>query len=129
VRPQSNPLFDCTLRDRPFLRSSDFDSTGGSSSGDISAYLSAHNNVRAKHGAKPLTWNNELAAKALKWAKGCVFKHSGSGGTYLPLVIVLQFLKSGTQKTSLLVPVMGIRLRRPSYPGPMKFVRCIVPMI
>jgi hypothetical protein len=115
--------------------SSALDSTGGSgdtSTEDISAYLSAHNNVRAQHGANPLTWNAELSAKALSWAKGCVFKHSGSagtGGTYLPLVIVLWFLKAGAQKTSLLVPVMRIRLRRPSNPGLMKFVRRIVPMI
>ncbi|KAI0274692.1 CAP domain-containing protein [Gloeopeniophorella convolvens] len=52
-------------------------SSGSVSSADISAYLSAHNNARAQHGAAPLTWNNELSAKAQQWANGCVFKHSG----------------------------------------------------
>jgi len=44
---------------------------------DIQAYLSAHNNMRAKHGAKALTWSEPLASKAQQWADGCVFKHSG----------------------------------------------------
>ena len=51
--------------------------TGSTSESDIQAYLSAHNDMRAKHGAKPLTWSNELASKAQQWADGCVFKHSG----------------------------------------------------
>ncbi|KAI9462513.1 CAP domain-containing protein [Lactarius psammicola] len=51
--------------------------SGTVSSGDISAYLSAHNNVRAQHGADPLTWSDELSAKAQQWADGCQFKHSG----------------------------------------------------
>ncbi|KAG6883426.1 hypothetical protein C0992_008750, partial [Termitomyces sp. T32_za158] len=51
---------------------------GGSSSGsDINAYLSAHNTVRAQHGAAPLAWSDNLASKAQTWANGCVFKHSG----------------------------------------------------
>ncbi|KAI9434133.1 CAP domain-containing protein, partial [Lactarius psammicola] len=61
--------------------------SGTVSSGDISAYLSAHNNVRAQHGADPLTWSDELSAKAQQWADGCQFKHSGGslgpfGGCY-----------------------------------------------
>ena len=47
------------------------------SSSDISAYLSAHNNVRSQHRVSPLTWSNDLATKAQSWANGCVFQHSG----------------------------------------------------
>ncbi|PPQ76412.1 hypothetical protein CVT24_012629 [Panaeolus cyanescens] len=53
-------------------------SSGGStSSADIQAYLSAHNTIRAQHGAAPLTWSNDLADKAQQWANGCQFEHSG----------------------------------------------------
>ncbi|KAH9025066.1 CAP domain-containing protein [Lactarius hengduanensis] len=52
-------------------------SSGTVSSDDISAYLSAHNTVRAQHGANPLTWSDELSAKAQQWADGCHFVHSG----------------------------------------------------
>ncbi|PAV21161.1 PR-1 [Pyrrhoderma noxium] len=45
---------------------------------DIKAYLDSHNSVRAKHGAKPLTWSDNLASVAQNWANRCVFKHSGS---------------------------------------------------
>ena len=56
------------------------------SQADISAYLNAHNTVRAQHGAAALKWNNTLAAAAQKWVNKCVFKHSGGslgpyGGT------------------------------------------------
>ena len=50
---------------------------GSTSASDIQAYLSAHNDMRAKHGAKALTWSNELASKAQEWANKCVFEHSG----------------------------------------------------
>jgi len=50
---------------------------GSTSSSDIQQYLSAHNSVRAQHGAAPLSWSNNLAAKAQQWANNCVFKHSG----------------------------------------------------
>ncbi|KAF8267771.1 CAP domain-containing protein [Lactarius quietus] len=46
------------------------------SADDISAYLSAHNQVRAKHGAVNLTWSDDLSNTAQQWADGCVFKHS-----------------------------------------------------
>lgn len=66
-------------------------SDGNVSAADISAYLSAHNTVRAQHGAAPLTWSNSLSAYAQSWADGCKFVHSGgpNGGTYLLLEIVL----------------------------------------
>ncbi|KAF7784468.1 hypothetical protein Agabi119p4_633 [Agaricus bisporus var. burnettii] len=57
--------------------STDSGSNSGTSSSDIQAYLSAHNTVRAQHGAAPLTWSDELAGKAQQWADGCKFQHSG----------------------------------------------------
>ncbi|KIK71203.1 hypothetical protein GYMLUDRAFT_320972 [Collybiopsis luxurians FD-317 M1] len=49
----------------------------GASDSDVQAYLSAHNSLRAQHGASALTWSNDAAAKAQQWANGCVFQHSG----------------------------------------------------
>lgn len=45
-------------------------------------FVAAHNAVRTKHCAAPLTWSPKLAAVAQKWAdtlrdKGCAFGHSG----------------------------------------------------
>jgi uncharacterized protein YkwD len=45
-------------------------------------FVAAHNAVRAKHCAAPLTWSPKLAMVAQKWAdalrdKGCAFGHSG----------------------------------------------------
>lgn len=61
------------------------------SSADIQSYLSAHNSVRAQHGAAPLTWSNSLSSVAQAWANGCVFQHSKGqyGGMYLPLEAVV----------------------------------------
>jgi uncharacterized protein YkwD len=44
-------------------------------------FVAAHNRVRAKHCAPPLTWSKKLAEVAQSWAntlrdKGCVFGHS-----------------------------------------------------
>jgi len=39
--------------------------------------LTAHNTVRAQHGAVDLTWSDDLATAAQNWASGCVFQHSG----------------------------------------------------
>lgn len=56
---------------------------GGTSSGDIAAYLTTHNTIRAQHGAVDLVWNETIASAAEKWASGCVFEHSGgSVGPY-----------------------------------------------
>ncbi|THH21481.1 hypothetical protein EW146_g94 [Bondarzewia mesenterica] len=52
-------------------------STSTTSSSDISAYLTAHNTIRAEHGAADLTWSNDLAAAAQTWADKCIFEHSG----------------------------------------------------
>ncbi|THU94825.1 PR-1-like protein [Dendrothele bispora CBS 962.96] len=51
--------------------------SGATSDSDIQAYLSAHNSVRAQHGASPLSWSDEAAGKAQQWANNCVFEHSG----------------------------------------------------
>ncbi|ODO10172.1 hypothetical protein I350_02401 [Cryptococcus amylolentus CBS 6273] len=42
-----------------------------------STWLTMHNNYRAQHGAKALTWNSTLASYAQTYANKCVFKHSG----------------------------------------------------
>ncbi|KAF6764232.1 CAP domain-containing protein [Ephemerocybe angulata] len=47
------------------------------SSADVQAYLSAHNACRKKHGAADLTWSDELASAAQKWANNCKWGHSG----------------------------------------------------
>ena len=54
-------------------------------SSEAEALVQAHNRVRAKHCAAPLTWSPRLAKVAQAWAsslrdKGCMFGHSG--GTY-----------------------------------------------
>ncbi|KAI0374243.1 PR-1-like protein [Pilatotrama ljubarskyi] len=51
--------------------------SGVTSQSDIDQYLQAHNSVRAQHGAAPLSWSDDLAAKAQQWANNCVFQHSG----------------------------------------------------
>jgi len=53
------------------------DTSADTSGSDIDQYLSAHNSVRAQHGAAALTWNNTLADAAQQWADGCKFVHSG----------------------------------------------------
>ena len=42
-------------------------------SGDV---LSAHNRLRAQHGAPALSWSGNLAAGAQEWANQCAFDHS-----------------------------------------------------
>lgn len=42
-------------------------------------YITAHNNERAKHGAKALVWDDALSASALAWANQCKFQHSRAG--------------------------------------------------
>ncbi|GAB1520743.1 hypothetical protein RhiTH_003831 [Rhizoctonia solani] len=51
-------------------------SEGNSGNAEIDAYLKGHNDIRANHGAVPLTWAPDLAAAAAKWAEKCVWKHS-----------------------------------------------------
>lgn len=52
-------------------------------SGEAAAWLDAHNRVRAKHCAGPLTWSPKLAQVAQRWASSLrdhscgVLKHSG----------------------------------------------------
>jgi uncharacterized protein YkwD len=55
--------------------------TGDKMDSAAQQFIEAHNRVRAKHCAPPLTWSNKLADIAQKWAntlrdKGCVFGHS-----------------------------------------------------
>ena len=52
---------------------------------EVEETIAAHNKWRAKVGAPPLEWSDELAATALKWAQqlkkeNCAFKHSGVNG-------------------------------------------------
>ncbi|KAF9906130.1 hypothetical protein EC991_000926 [Linnemannia zychae] len=39
--------------------------------------LDTHNKYRARHGAKPLTWNPQAALHGNNWIQKCQFKHSG----------------------------------------------------
>ncbi|KAI0815183.1 CAP domain-containing protein [Irpex lacteus] len=61
----------------PAPQKDDPPSSGATSGSDIQQYLSAHNTVRAQHGASALTWSDNLASKAQQWANNCVFQHSG----------------------------------------------------
>lgn len=71
--------------------------------GDAGAWVDAHNRLRAKHCAGPLTWSAKLAAVAQRWAnalrdRGCMFGHSngsygenlaaGTSGTLDPATVV-----------------------------------------
>jgi uncharacterized protein YkwD len=66
----------------PAARASEPVPMGGGASTIAQRFVAAHNAVRAKHCAGPLTWSPKLAAVAQKWAdtlrdKGCAFGHSG----------------------------------------------------
>ena len=75
----------------------------GKLSGDAQAFVDAHNRVRARHCAGPLSWSTKLAQVAQQWAstlrdKGCAFGHSngsfgenlaaGTSGTLGPEAVV-----------------------------------------
>ncbi|KIJ45129.1 hypothetical protein M422DRAFT_779050 [Sphaerobolus stellatus SS14] len=47
------------------------------SQNETTQYLYFHNVVRVKHGAVPLTYSQDLAAKAQQWTNKCKFLHSG----------------------------------------------------
>ncbi|KAJ2928781.1 hypothetical protein H1R20_g8314, partial [Candolleomyces eurysporus] len=51
--------------------------SGSTSGGDIADYLAGHNTIRRNHGASDLTWSDELASAAQRWANNCEWKHSG----------------------------------------------------
>ena len=75
---------------------------------NIMQMLTLHNNLRATHGANPLSWDNNLASKAQQWANGCVFQHSGGslgpfGGKRSCSSAMFQPLMYFIQKTSPLV--------------------------
>jgi uncharacterized protein YkwD len=59
-------------------------------------WLSAHNTVRARHGARALTWGTDLEAAAKNWAQRCVWQHSGGAvGPYGGILVfnnIEQFL-------------------------------------
>jgi len=44
-------------------------------------FLSAHNAIRAEHGAADLLWSEKLAAMATTWAEGCNFSNTGGSLT------------------------------------------------
>ncbi|KAF8204741.1 hypothetical protein BJ912DRAFT_7230 [Pholiota molesta] len=50
--------------------------TSRSSPQQISAFLDAHNVIRAAHNATALQWSPSLAQKAEFWANQCHFKHT-----------------------------------------------------
>lgn len=78
ARPAPDPVFSA-----PSQRKSAPRATPASS--ESQALVEAHNRVRARHCAGPLTWSPRLAQVAQAWAntlrdKGCAFGHSG--GSY-----------------------------------------------
>ncbi len=52
-----------------------FPSLGADLASDM---LAAHNALRAKNGAAPLSWSPGLAQAAQAWASACVFQHSNT---------------------------------------------------
>jgi pathogenesis-related protein 1 len=40
-------------------------------------FVVAHNAIRAAHVAPPLSWSDDLAAKAASWVDQCHFRHTG----------------------------------------------------
>jgi hypothetical protein len=44
----------------------------------LKAVLDFHNQVRATHGASPLTWNAQMAASAASYSQRCALQHSTS---------------------------------------------------
>jgi len=77
--PSYTPKPTTTSSTTPPPTTTPSDNGGGDSTSqsDIQAYLDAHNTLRAKHHAAPLTWSSTLASAAETWAKRCVFEHSG----------------------------------------------------
>jgi len=133
--PTSAPATQPTPTSTPSVTpSSSQPASSGSSGGfvansDIDAYLKAHNDFRAQHGAQPLTWSSDLSATAQKWANGCKFEHSHGqyGGTYLSFEG--SFLpKARVQRILLLVPV-PFRSRMPLACGRLKPVRRSYPRL
>ncbi|KAJ6575632.1 CAP domain-containing protein [Mycena vulgaris] len=94
------------------------------SAADEQAYLKGHNSIRAQHGAKPLTWSDNAAAKAQQWANGCVFKHSG--GTLGPFG---ENLAAGTGDFSIAAAVKAwtdeVSEYNPSNPQPSHFTQVV----
>jgi len=83
--PATQPMPATTPSPSPSSSQPASSGSGGSvSDADIATYLKVHNDFRAKHGAQPLTWSNELSNTAQSWANGCKFEHSHGkfGGTY-----------------------------------------------
>ena len=44
------------------------------------AFLKAHNDYRAAHGASPLTWDDELSAASSAYASQCIYGHDQNRG-------------------------------------------------
>ena len=53
---------------------------GGVTPEEQQTILSLHNSYRAQHCVPPVTWSNELAAAAQKYAEGCWIAHDGKKG-------------------------------------------------
>jgi hypothetical protein len=103
VDPDGSDAREARTGARPPRRASSPRTGSGKLSGDAQAFVDAHNRVRAKHCAGPLSWSVKLAQVAQQWAnalrdKGCAFGHSngsfgenlaaGTSGTLDPETVV-----------------------------------------
>ncbi|MBK9071817.1 MAG: hypothetical protein IPL79_12565 [Myxococcales bacterium] len=89
VSPTSTPTPYVTPEPAPTSTPTPTPAADGATSAFAREFLTAHNTYRARHCASPLTWSDELARYAARWAEhlrgqGCGLTHSsGSYGENL----------------------------------------------